>query len=254
MPKPNVRGALMALVPLIYEIARSICFRNRVSADEREDFESFLFATFLGNDCYVLEQYRGEGSLAGYLRVAVCRLLLDYRVRRWGKWRPSAQATRLGSVAIELQRLIERDGYTRWEAVRHLRINRGVALSEIELLELAERLPLRPTRRFEGEEALDEMASRCAGDQGADRYAAEEVAGQVRRALGRALAELEPADKDLLAQHFARGLSVAEIARRSGANQRRLYRRLERLLFGLRARLQALGVDQVMVRSVLGEA
>jgi RNA polymerase sigma factor for flagellar operon FliA len=254
MPKPNVRVALTALVPLICEITRSICFRNRVSPDEREDFESYLFATFLGGDCRVLERYRGEGSLAGYLRVAICRLLLDYRARQWGRWRPSARATRLGAAAVELERLIERDGCTRWEAVRHLRVNRGVERSELELLDLAAQLRGRPARRFEGEEALAGLASEHPEDRTADRFTDREAAGRVRRALRRALAEIAPADRDLLTQHFASGLSVAEIARRSGADQRRLYRRLERVLLDLRARLETRGVDRALVRSVLAAA
>ena len=254
MPKPNVRVALAALVPLICEITRSICFRNRVSQDEREDFESFLFATFLENDCRVLEQYRGEGTLAAYLRVAICRLLLDYRVRQWGRWRPSARATRLGAAAIELERLIERDGFTRWEAVRHLRVNRGDERSDLELLDLVAQLPGRPARRFEGEEALAGVASERPEDRTADRVTSREAAGRVRRALGRALAEIAPADRALLARHFAGGRSVAEIARRSGADQRRLYRRLERVLLDLRSRLERKGVDRALVRSVLAEA
>jgi len=252
MPKPNARGALAALVPLIYQISRSICFRSRASEDEREDFESFLFATFLGNECRVLEQYRGEGSFAGYLRVAICRLLLDYRVRRWGKWRPSATALRLGEVAVELERLIERDGYSRGEAVRHLRSNRGVDRSELELLDLAGQLPNRPGRRFEGEEALEGLPARCGAGERTDRCVAEQEAARVRCALARALRELPPEERRLLVQRFDGASTVAEIARRSGASQRRLYRTLERILGDLRRRLETLGIDREAAQSVLG--
>lgn len=251
MPRPSARRTLAALIPSIYQIARSVCARNRVGPDEQEDFESFIFAVFLERNCRVLRQFRGEGPLAGYLRVVIRRLLLDYRIQKWGKWRPSAQARRLGHVAMELERLIERDGFSRGEAVRHLRINRRVEESELELLDLAARLPHRVGRRLEGEEALEGLPSPCTGAERVDRCETHEALGRVRSALGRALAELAPDERRLVAQRYEEGLTVAEIARRSGEDQRRLYRRLERLLRVLRDRLLDLGVDRAAVRAVV---
>jgi len=252
MPKTGANHSFLALLPMILEIVRNVCALKRVAHEEREDFESFIFAAFLGGDCRALRQYRGDCPVAGYLRVVIRRLLLDYRVQRWGKWRPSAVATRLGPVAIELERLIERDGCSRWEAVRHLRLNREVERSDLELLELAEQLPHRALRRFEGEEALEEMPASSAGAEQPDRCVTAQEAGRVRTALGHALEELGPGERRLLAQRFADGLTVAEIARRSGENQRRLYRRLKRILGGLRSRLETLGVERGAVQSVLG--
>jgi RNA polymerase sigma factor (sigma-70 family) len=252
MTKPDHRRRVAALIPLIYEIARSVCARRRVVPDEREDFESFLFETFLDEESRVLSQFRGDGSLEMYLRVVIGRLLLDYRNRKWGKWRPSARAKQLGSLAIELERLIEREGFSRWEAVRHLRTNAGVARSELELLDLAEELPRRARRRFEGEEVLATLA--CSGGQmeRVNGRTRNEAIHRVRTTLGQALCELRPDVRHLLAARFADGLSVAEIARRSGEDQRKLYRRLERALRELRRRLQGLGVDHALVRSALG--
>ena len=38
------------------------------------------------------------------------RLFLDARIAKWGKWRPSVSARRLGGVAVLLERLLTRDG------------------------------------------------------------------------------------------------------------------------------------------------
>jgi RNA polymerase sigma factor for flagellar operon FliA len=250
-PSPSVPEAL---VSLIYQIARSICFRRHVPPDERKDFESFLFAALLSDGRRVLHRYRREGSLAAYLRVVVGRLLLDYRVRRWGKWRPSARARRLGRTAVELERLIDRDGFSRWEAVRHLRINLGVDRSELDLLDLAGRLPRRPVRRFEGEEALLTSADSLPDSERPDRSMLEQEVERVRAAMGAAVAALEPQRRRLVAQRFVEGLTIAEIARRSGADQRRLYRTLEGTLGELRERMLRQGIDRAAVRSVLDRA
>ncbi len=69
---------------------------------------------------------------AGSKDAAVCgltspwvvqRLFLDHRNRQWGKWRPSAEAKRRGPLAILLERLVVRDGWTFEQAVETLRTN-----------------------------------------------------------------------------------------------------------------------------------
>lgn len=252
MARWNDRQARV-LVPLIRRISRSICSRSGMIADEREDFESFLFEVLFAGDRGALGRFRGEGSIEGYLRVSIGRLLLDYRRRRWGRWRPSGQARRLGSAAVALERLIERDGFSRWEAVRHLRFNRGVARSELDLLDLAGRVAHRGARRFEGETVLAELPAPDDRSDRPDRCLDGEEAGRVRRQLGRALQDLDPCDRRLLAQHFAGGLTLAEIARRSGRNARPLYRQLERTLARLRERLSRAGIDAGVARSVFGD-
>src|ERR1041385_6849479 len=65
----------------------------------------------------------------------------------------------------------------------------------------------------------------------------------LRTALGQALAGLEPADRLLLRYRFEDQLSVPEIARLLGeASPFRLYRRLDRLLLGMRRALQSVGI------------
>ena len=95
-----------------------------------------------------------------YLTVVIHRLFLDYRIRLWGKWRPSAEAKRLGAVAIALERLIVRDGWSFEQAVEVLRTNHAVDESRDELYALHVKLsPCAPTRHFIPEDAARDVPS-----------------------------------------------------------------------------------------------
>jgi RNA polymerase sigma factor for flagellar operon FliA len=69
-----------------------------------------------------------------------------------------------------------------------------------------------------------------------------------RRALEKAVERLDEDDRDILELRFREGLSVADIARRIGLEQRPLYGRLQRLLRKLRTDLEHAGFrrDQVL--------
>ena len=70
------------------------------------------------------------------------------------------------------------------------------------------------------------------------------VRGETSTALGRALDELHPEDRLLLRIRFEDAVSVPEMARVLGLDSPfGLYRRLDKILKGLRAKLEALGID-----------
>ena len=77
---------------------------------------------FIENDYAAIRKFRGESSLGTYLTVVVAMLVRDYRVQRWGRWRPSAAARRLGDVAVRLETLVRRNGQAVHEAAETLRI------------------------------------------------------------------------------------------------------------------------------------
>src|SRR5438045_4333623 len=63
----------------------------------------------------------------------------------WGKWRPSAEAKRLGEKAITLERLLTRDGFSYGEALETLTTGtRAFTREEVEAIYL--RLPERQPR------------------------------------------------------------------------------------------------------------
>jgi hypothetical protein len=48
------------------------------------------------NDYRILRSFEGLASLGTYLTTVIARLFLDFQIHEWGRWRPSAAATRLG--------------------------------------------------------------------------------------------------------------------------------------------------------------
>ena len=60
----------------------------------------------------IIDRFEGRSSLRTYLTVVISRMLLDWRNSKYGKWRPSKAALSLGEHAVDLERLMSRDGYT----------------------------------------------------------------------------------------------------------------------------------------------
>jgi DNA-directed RNA polymerase specialized sigma24 family protein len=78
-------------------------------------------------------------------------------------------------------------------------------------------------------------------------------AGALRAALREALAHLSDADALILRLHFLQGLAIARVASLLGLAQKPLYRRVERLLQALRARLEQAGFTSAEVGELLGD-
>src|SRR5439155_8382935 len=105
------------------------------------------------------------------------------------------------------------------------------------------REPLRPVDV--GSEAL---AGRAAGDDTrADYEVRLQITGEERdsvmRQLDSAIGALPSEDQVILRLRFWEGLSVAEISRALRVDQKPLYRRLDKLIQDLRARLEQSGVS-----------
>jgi RNA polymerase sigma factor for flagellar operon FliA len=177
----------------------------------------------------------------------------EHEVARRGRWRPSAEARRQGPVAVGLETLVHRQGHSLAEAGAVMRSRGETDLTDRQLGDLLRQLPRRaPLRPIEvGETAMSGAATR-------DDVAARE-AGEARASLERALSDtlesLTREDRLLLKLRFWHDASIADVARVLGAEQRPLYRRLERLLATLRERLAAAGISADAVRDLVeGEA
>lgn len=222
--------------------------------DEAEDFGSWVKLRLIEDDYRILRAFEGRSSLKTYLTTVVLNLARDYRIREWGKWRPSAAAERLGTVAVQLETLLHRDGRPLEEAIALLRERHGTELSAAELTAMAARLPARERRRPEGEEALLGVAAAERAEQtlvDAERAA---ILGRARAAVEAGLAGLPVEDRLLLKLHFVDGLSVAAIARGLGLAQRPLYPRLHRSLASLRAAVEAAGLGAGDIEEATGWA
>lgn len=234
-------------LPLIEALLRQLSRRKRLRADESEDFYSHAMLRLLVDDCRILRSFSGRSSLKTYLTVVLHRLFLDYRIKKWGKWRPSAAARRLGPVAVELDRLINRDMMSQLEAVELLCRRDGSSRSDLEAL--AGRFPTRCRPRSAGEASLSQLA----GPQSADRQALDidraDLAEKIRIALNTAMSQLKPEDRIILTLRFE-GNTIVAIANRLGIGVRHLYTRIDRCLKMLRQSLEARGIDRNMAASI----
>ena len=226
----------------IDEIVRRVAAHRRLSADDAQELHGQVMLKVVQDDFAILRDFQGRSRWSTYLTVIVQRVLLDHRVKEWGRWRPCAKARRLGPKAIELDRRINRDGLEPAEAVRELRI-RGVDETAAELERLAARIPRRPRRRF----VHDDRRLQCLpGREGADHRieAAERRRTGVwlQAALASALRDLPDHERDLLSLRFERGWTVRRIAASRNLEARPLYRHFEQILRRLRHRLERIGL------------
>jgi RNA polymerase sigma factor (sigma-70 family) len=227
---------------VITRICRAQARRYRLSDDEAEELASTVQLRLLADDYAVLKKYAGRGSLKAFLEVVIRRTFLDRRIARFGKWRPSTAARRMGRVAIALERSIGRDGMSFEEACEALQTNHGVAQSRSQLERLYPLLKPASPRRFTDDAPLLEMPAPSASPL--DQLIAKESAAVIERALTAlrsAVSALPAADRSLLDLRYRRGVSGADIARAMNIDQKGLYRRFERVLADLRRRLEGQG-------------
>lgn len=240
-------------LPLIERVIASVCRRNGCWGDEAEEFAATVKLRLVDDGYRVLRRFKGRSSLATYLTTVVHNLFRDHRIARWGKWRPSAVARRMGPVAVQLEVLTRRDGRSLSEAVEILRANFGVTESAPALERLAEQLPARVGRRVDGEEALADLAADDGVvEQGLRDRERARAHDRTQAALTRAIAALDPEDRLLLRLRFQDGLTVAAIAGALGFKPRALYSRYERTLRAVRAAMEGEGASAADVAELLG--
>ena len=127
---------------LIERLVRISGRRHHLSPVEQQDFAGYVNLELLKDDCATLRKFQNRSSWWTYLATVVEKLALDFLIQRWGRWRPSAMAEKLGPVAVILDRLVHRDGHPLEEAMEILRTNHAVGLTYSELRAIWDQLPL----------------------------------------------------------------------------------------------------------------
>ena len=229
---------LESSLPLVNAVIGDVARRHRVRGDALDEFRSLAFLKLVEHDYAVLRCFEGASSLRTYLTVVLQRVLLDYRNREWGRWRASAAASRIGPVAVRLERLVTRDGLTPAEAVAIVGASEDVRGCLDFVDTLGRRAAVRGSRATLGEDAIPECMDPAPGPQGAIEHQDQRIrAVEVRRAVRRALRSLPSQDHLLITLRYRDGLSVADAARVLEVQAKPLYRRLERILAYLHAAL-----------------
>src|SRR5207244_6212744 len=84
--------------------------RHRLTAAEAEDLHGELWVRLLANEGRTLRNFQRMARIETYLVAVATNLLIDRQRQRDGKWRPTARSVRAGVGAIEIERLVVRDG------------------------------------------------------------------------------------------------------------------------------------------------
>jgi RNA polymerase sigma factor for flagellar operon FliA len=235
---------------VLERVVAFVCRRHRLDASECEDFASVVKVKLLEDDCAILRKFEGRSKLSTFLTVVVHRMMLDQRVRTRGKWHASAEAQRRGPVAVELERLLHRDGRSAEEAVSILAGRFDVDRDA--LVEMAKHLPDRVARpRAVPIEEAESIADGNDSDAvlHSDRM---RLSQQVSLTMNECLRRLNADDRLILQLRFESEMTVAQIARAMQIDQRVLYRRIDHLLRDLRAALERLGIARADIADLIG--
>jgi RNA polymerase sigma factor (sigma-70 family) len=243
-----------AQLRLASEVICRISRRHRLSRDEAEDFTSYALFKLIEDDYATLRSFQGRSKLGTFLTVVVQRLFLDYRVQKWGKWRPLAEVRELGPAAVELDRLMNRDGQPLPNAVEIVYSHSGGTLTREHLFELATRIPQRQRPLFEGIEHLEQIPPHGGVEEILEGQERNRIAKRVGSALSRALREMSAEDRLILKMRHEDGFTVREIAKALHLEARPLYTRFEKCHRRLRESLEESGIIWEEVSAILGWA
>ena len=247
-PQELFEGQLERIEGVVSWVTRRFC----MGPDDAEEFRSWVHLKLIEDDYRVLRSFSGRSGIATYLTAVIQNLARDYRTGRWGRWRPTAQAERLGLRAVQLETLLERDGFSLDEAVEMLRANHGARESRLELVELAAELPARVRLRFEGDDEIATASSESRADRGVREAESARVLDRARRVLARCLRALGVEDRLVLKMHYRSGLTISAIAAALDLDRRRLYTRRDRCRREIKKCVEGAGLDAPEVLEALG--
>lgn len=246
------RANLVFIDKALSAAARMLGLRDADS----EEFASWAREQLWENDYAILRKWREQSKLTTYLGTVIVNLGREFRVRRWGRWRHSAAAERLGPLALRLEQLIYRDGWRFAEAAELLRSRQETDRSDRELAALMSKIPHREAPRRQTRETTDTEAVHNVAETGdpLDEMESESEMRSVRAQLARALSRLKPTAQIVIRMHFLSGRSLADVARALGTAQKPLYRMKDDALRLLKRDLESSGVTWDQLRDLIGGA
>jgi RNA polymerase sigma factor (sigma-70 family) len=238
-------------------VERAVAFaarRYRLDPADAEEFASVVKLRLVDNDYAIVRAYEERSSFSTYMSIVVQRMALDYRIHAWGKWHSSAEAKRLGELAVDLEKLLHRDGRTIEDAEKIL-ASRHAGVTRQSLVALAARLPERAPRRRDValEEAETVAVTRPAEvEEPALADDRRRVSERVSSIMSTVLSRLPDDERLILQLRFEGGMTVAQIARSLGLDQKLTYRQIERNMRDFRRELERSGIASADVADVIG--
>jgi RNA polymerase sigma factor for flagellar operon FliA len=251
---PEARDLLTSNLGVIERAVGFASRRYRLDPNDAEEFAAIVKLKLVDNDYAILRAYEARSSFATYISIVVQRLALDYCIHVWGKWHASAEAKRLGKLAIDLEQLLLRDGRTIDEALVILTPKHD-GITRESLQSIAARLPDRaPRHRDVDLEKAESVAITRPSDVEEPVFASERRHASERlSAVMSAVIERLPEEERLILQlRFEGGMTVPQIARSLGLDQKLTYRRIERRMRDIRTELERSGIAWRDVLDLIG--
>lgn len=238
---------LLQNLALIERIIAAACRRKGLTAEEIEEFSSDVHLRFVKDGEAIIQAFKGRGSFEGYLAAVIARLLVDFRNRAWGKWRTSAHANRLGELAVEVERLMQRDGRSIDDALVLLQ-DRYPEITRADIEEVASSIRPRQ-RRFNVELTEYSSFTEAAGSLPLERA---ESAALISDVVSAFIERLPEDDQLIFVMRFESDMSVSEISRALTIDLQALFRRFYRRFQELKKELEAAGVAADDVGRLIG--
>ena len=233
-----------------------VCHRNRIDRDEGEEFASYVKYKLIESNYAIIRKFEGRSSFTTYMTTVIGRMFFQYRVQMWGKWRPSAEAKRIGDKGITVERLLTREGFTYAEVISILTCRSAPAFSIEEIEAIYVRLPVRQPRPVlvSATEATDNLGPIIEPEH--DLFSGErgERARQAVTIVDAAMALMDPEDQMILRLRFWAGRKVPEIGRALGLDGKKLYKRIDKLLSQLRLALEQSGLGAAEAGELLNHS
>ncbi|HVE72531.1 MAG TPA: sigma-70 family RNA polymerase sigma factor [Thermoanaerobaculia bacterium] len=240
-------------LPSIERIANAIAHKKRLNPDDCTEFVQHVRVRLFDDNYAILRKFEGRSAITTYLTTVIGRLYNEWRDKLWGKWRPSAEARRLGDLAITLERMLTRDGLTYSEAVDTLTTRSGPHPSVAELEALYVRLPLRGPRPMRvSEDVLPDVVAVPADAD--DRVASgdcERTARRVAEIIDSVFDSFGPEDRLILRLRFWKSCTAREISEVVKIDPKKIFKRLEKLFKVLRRALETAGVSAADIALLL---
>jgi RNA polymerase sigma factor for flagellar operon FliA len=249
----DVEQYFLANLRQIEQIIAFVCRRNHLDVHESEEFAAHTKLKLIEGNYGILRKFEGRSLFTTYLTTVIQRLFFQYRVQLWGKWRPSAEAKRLGDKAITLERLLTRDNYSFAEAVEILTCGSEAAFTRGELEAMYVRLPPRMPRPVlvSDIDAPDVAANGDGADDDLLSAERERTARRAAAALDETIATLDAEDQIILKMRYANGMRVPDIARTLTLDMKKLYKRIDKLLLRLKGALETAGIRRGEIDDLL---
>ena len=226
---------------VIAQIAHAVCRRNGVDDHDAEDFASDIRLKLCEDNYAVIRKFEGRSTLSTYMTTVIQRMFFQYRVQMWGKWRPSAEARRIGDKGITLERLLTRDGFTYSEAVAILTSGSDPAFTVAEIEAMYLRLPVRQPRPMLVP-AIENTDNGPAVEQELFSGDRADLARRAVAVVDEAMASMDAEDQMILRMRFWNGRKVPEIGRALRLDDKKLYKRIDKLLAQLKFALEQAGI------------